>query len=664
MMTQTQNRESPSACEAKGLNTKTSVSIISNDTQKSNEIYQSFFNALYNGTEHDIELRALPSGKQLFTTSTNTAQIEKFIKEHIGENLYFGVCTREGQKGNKEAAREVPALWVDIDYKDFPGGEEEAKEFLKTFHIPPSIVVNTGNGLHLYWLFKEPEKARPQIEAYLKGLTKKMRGDIKAAELARILRIPGTFNQKNNQKKPVRLIELDTKLRYNLSDFEDFKDDALVENTAVHSVNVQEITDKCVFLKHCNDNKPTLPEPLWYQMVSNAARISPGGPDLVHAISQGHPGYSRSETDQKILHALNDAGPHTCQNIKETMKAYIGKDCGKNCHVKAPIALLNGNVNKVNADEFDTHNDPSPLRAVTIEELLQTEFPEREYLLHPILQTQSLNMVHAWRGLGKTYFLLAIAYSIAIGGSFLKWKAERPRAVLYIDGEMPGNALQSRMAAIVKGNEKEPPPGFFKVVTPDLQEPGNMPDLSTPQGQAAIDALVTPDTALIVVDNLSCLCRSGRENDAETWLPVQGWALRHRAAGRAIVFVHHSGKSGGQRGNSKKEDVLDLVLKLKSPVDYEPSQGACFEVIFEKCRHLTGSDTSSFEATLSTDTNGDQIWLYKDVVETTFERVVSLANEGLSQADIANELEINKSNVSRHLRKARDEGKLSTEVKK
>ena len=109
-----------------------------------------------------------------------------------------------------------------------------------------------------------------------------------------------------------------------------------------------------------------------------------------------------------------------------------------------------------------------------------------------------------------------------------------------------------------------------------------MPDLSTLEGQTAVNAMLTPETALIVVDNISCLCRSGRENEAESWLPVQGWALRQRAAGRAVLFIHHSGKNGEQRGASKREDILDTVIKLKRPVDYEPSQGAVFELIFRK----------------------------------------------------------------------------------
>ena len=297
------------------------------------------------------------------------------------------------------------------------------------------------------------------------------------------------------------------------------------------------------------------------------------------------------------------------------------------------------------------------LNVLSLHDFLETSFPERESLLSPIILTQSLSMIHAWRGLGKTHVGLGIAYAVASGGEFLKWRSPQPRGVLYLDGEMPGSALQERLAAITAASDSKPLPGYFRIITPDLQDLGSMPDLATPEGQAAVNAMLTPETALIVVDNISCLCRSGRENEAESWLPVQGWALRQRSAGRAVLFIHHSGKNGEQRGASKREDILDTVIKLKRPVDYEPSQGAVFELIFEKARHLTGEDTASFEARLTTNpATGLQEWVYKDVAQTSFERVVNLAVEGLSQTEIANELQLNKSNVSRHLKKAVEQG--------
>lgn len=38
------------------------------------------------------------------------------------------------------------------------------------------------------------------------------------------------------------------------------------------------------------------------------------------------------------------------------------------------------------------------------------ELPEREDLLSPWMQTQSLSMIYAWRGVGKTHVALGISY--------------------------------------------------------------------------------------------------------------------------------------------------------------------------------------------------------------------------------------------------------------
>src|SRR5690348_11586966 len=155
----------------------------------------------------------------------------------------------------------------------------------------------------------------------------------------------------------------------------------------------------------------------------------------------------------------------------------------------------------------------------------------------------------------------------------------QPRRVLYLDGEMPANAMQRRLAAIVRGFDPQPPkPDFFRLLSADVID-GGLPDLGTPAGQAEIDAAIG-DAELVIVDNLSALLRCGKENEAESWLPVQSWALAHRRTGRSILFIHHAGKGGLQRGTSRREDVLDTVIGLRRPGNYRAEQGARFEVHF------------------------------------------------------------------------------------
>ncbi|MEI6827092.1 MAG: AAA family ATPase [Desulfuromonadales bacterium] len=144
---------------------------------------------------------------------------------------------------------------------------------------------------------------------------------------------------------------------------------------------------------------------------------------------------------------------------------------------------------------------PTPdngLTIVTIEELLEITFPPREEILAPIIMSQSLTMIHAWRGIGKTHVAIGIAHAVATGSRFLKWNAPKPHGVLYLDGEMPGVVLQERLQAVVAASGKDPPPGLFRIATPDLQKNGVMPDLSTPEGQDTVDSMMTAETKLIM----------------------------------------------------------------------------------------------------------------------------------------------------------------------
>ena len=264
-------------------------------------------------------------------------------------------------------------------------------------------------------------------------------------------------------------------------------------------------------------------------------------------------------------------------------------------------------------------------------------------------------MVYAYRGIGKTFFGLSVAHAVASGGEYLNYNAALPVGVLYIDGEMPAITMQERLKSIIKSSESKIK-ATFTLLTPDLQ-PEGMPKLDTIEGQEAIDDILTEDHKLIVVDNISTLT-SARENEADGWTPVQSWALKMRARGKSVLFIHHAGKGGNQRGTSRREDVLDTVIALRRPDNYEPSQGAVFEVHFEKARGIHGEDVKTLKASLNINKDGTSSWGYDSVEDSTYEKVVSLLNEGLSQKEITDELGIHKSTVSRHATKAKDKGLL------
>jgi putative DNA primase/helicase len=276
-------------------------------------------------------------------------------------------------------------------------------------------------------------------------------------------------------------------------------------------------------------------------------------------------------------------------------------------------------------------------------------FPPRENILSPWIPRQGLAMIYALRGIGKTHLSLEIAYVVASGGSLFSWDAPKPQGVLFIDGEMPGAVLQERLARIATSGEKEPQ-APLRIITPDLQPKGII-DLSRCDDQEELKQNLG-GISLIILDNISTLCRSGRENESESWLPVQEWALLQRAAGRSVLFIHHSGKGGQQRGTSRREDVLDTVIALRHPGDYSPDQGATFEVHFEKARGIYGDDTKPFEARLTTSEDGTQKWLTKALEESTAEKVAHLLSEDIPQKEIAAMLNITPGAVSKAKKRA------------
>ena len=249
-------------------------------------------------------------------------------------------------------------------------------------------------------------------------------------------------------------------------------------------------------------------------------------------------------------------------------------------------------------------------RPVSLAALLALDLKQREMVLDGIIPERGLVMMHAPRGVGKTYVALSIGYAVAAGSGILRWHAPKARRVLIIDGEMPAVALQERFAAIVAGAGAEAAPDALQVLAADML-PEGLPDLATAEGCNALLPVIE-GFDLVVLDNLSTLARSARENEAESWSATQDFLLCLRRRGQSALIIHHAGKSGAQRGTSRREDVLDTVIALKRPAEYAPERGAVFEVHFEKARGLTGAAVAPFEAALEI-RDGALTWTTRDL---------------------------------------------------
>lgn len=297
------------------------------------------------------------------------------------------------------------------------------------------------------------------------------------------------------------------------------------------------------------------------------------------------------------------------------------------------------------------------LRAVTLRELLSMTLPPRGMLLDPVIPEQGLAMLYSKRGVGKTHLALGIAVAVAGGSQFLRWTAPTPQPVLYVDGELPAPLLQQWSAEIANAIGADAATDNLRFITPDLQELC-IPDLSTRQGQEFLKPHVE-QARLVILDNLSALCRTGSENEAEGWLPLQEWALRLRHGGKSVLFLHHAGHQGrNQRGTSKREDLLDTVIALRNPPDYNADQGLAIQVHFEKARHFYGSKAKSFAVELVAGRDGPQ-WVTRDLEVSMYEKACSLFEAGGKAKDAMEELKLPRSTAYKFHRRWREQSQVS-----
>ena len=108
-----------------------------------------------------------------------------------------------------------------------------------------------------------------------------------------------------------------------------------------------------------------------------------------------------------------------------------------------------------------------------------------------------------------------------------------------------------------------------------------------------------------------------------------------------------TGKGGQQRGTSRREDVLDVVVALRRPADYEPNQGARFELHFEKVRSSGGALFDPLELIPFARPDGAFEWDHKSLVAAIEERVRELLAEEMSIRAVAEELGITAAKVQR-----------------
>jgi hypothetical protein len=286
-----------------------------------------------------------------------------------GFDTYFTPSTFvDGGNRKAENVRQVKSLFLDLDCgedKPFKTQHEAIsalRDFRRRHQLPsPSIIVNSGRGVHVYWVLDKPctrEEWLP-VAQKLKAACLQANFEIDknvTADAARLLRVPNTHNFKGSPALDVRVLR-STDDRVNLQDFANRLPDYLIPVTSVREYSEQDKADMQAVLgnytkkfaklimqiaegRGCNQVKKALDKPNelsyleWFHVLS-IVKYCEEGDKAAHLISKGYEGYSEEET-QKVLDSIS--WPHYCATFeKDSPEGCEG--CPHKGKIKSPIKL-------------------------------------------------------------------------------------------------------------------------------------------------------------------------------------------------------------------------------------------------------------------------------------------------------------------------------------
>lgn len=237
-----------------------------------------------------------------------------------------------------------------------------------------------------------------------------------------------------------------------------------------------------------------------------------------------------------------------------------------------------------------------------------------------IFRRESINMLHAPSGEGKTWLSLALAFSISSENSLLGMQSLRSWPTLYIDGEMGRGLLKDRLTKIELASKTGLNMQTFFYYSVDTTAKTTM-NLANPEHHKYIIHMCT-DYDVIFFDNLNTLsfATTSRMGDVEQWAVVRDCLLELKKLGKCIILIHHSGKSGDQLGTSKRRFDMQTITNIRrSNVKYN-STDLAFEIIYEKYRTNYGESVDPIYVTMKEANN--KVWFEHEALKPIWETVL------------------------------------------
>lgn len=319
-------------------------------------------------------------------------------------------------------------------------------------------------------------------------------------------------------------------------------------------------------------------------------------------------------------------------------------------------------IDSTGNDIRDFFMEAIPNSILDIGDLMKVEIPERTMIMSPWLASGQVNVLHAPKGVGKTFFAMSLAIAITHKYDFREnWITQNHTGVLYIDGEVSIQEFRDRLLALRGDKEQVAPLSLLSSDYMSSQSDAYM-NLSDENVRKAVLGYLNESGqyGVVFLDNKSSLCPYGDENTKQDFDGLNQWMLELKRNGYVVFLIHHSNKRGDMRGTSAIADNPEYILKMRE--HKSAKQHGCTVVVhFDKNRGIFGADADDFlfkvrsEIEVQEDGYQKPISSYWEVhslaSKKTEDEVNDMLKSGLSAREIADAIDCDVSTVYRAKKK-------------
>lgn len=459
-----------------------------------------------------IEFRTKDTGRGYVSSSWFTASESHRIGVALGVwgdtrcHVWVGVCPRP--KVGSSHPDQGRVLWCDLS----AGATfEEAIRSAVEAGIPePTLVVNSGNGWHLYWVLDGLYPVA-DLSPALRFLHGKLPTD-NTHDTTRVMRLPGTVNYKNPDDPKPCYVHRNTGEVFPLAVFPKLADEPRVLDYQPKKPLSDE--DRSSLVRN------------WYEGQRHDLSLALAG------YLRKDRGYSRQESLNTILGIAHEAGQtDSDRELERAVETTYAKPLA---HVIGSSGLYKLGL-KV-PDTPDVFSITRPKAFVPLIDLEDTSDVEPVEWWVPGLIGKGITCL--WAGgpkVGKSFAVMQLAYAIATGRNIWDFHVVEPKSVLYFQGELSSSMVVDRAKRIFPA-----PLPIEKLCF-------------TGKPSGVVDLIETPEVLLdladryevVVIDPIS-LFHSGDENSSKGAMSVIALFDTLIHDGKCVVMVHHTRKTDGK----------------------------------------------------------------------------------------------------------------------